>query len=340
MSLQLPKNVVESIDKFMNMSFKIWQEARELKDLPIEKINLKEIPTDQSIRYEASFSVKQEEFTVNLVVGNDEWVLPRNNYDDDTRFDLQNILFISFRGHQGYDYTNTSGFKAKEVYDCVLASILKVIEKEKEKGRQINGFSYDAYDDNMDLVYERFHKSYLLPHGYIRLRLGLSVRKDYLDELNSSLSNQTKEYQKEKLNKTELTIEKRLARIKNEKNEKRKSFALLNSFIGKFVNFTDAQCPSRWMMKDFVTNVGIILNYSTETSMTILVAADLYGRNRLVSKNMTIKDFDFLNHPDENEIDKFIQIANLSPNFQVNFKGNLVMVKDLPVIKQFSPNLV
>lgn len=150
-------------------------EGLDLATLPLGEINVKKIEEGSRNIYQSYFKIQDKKFLVELELESGN----KNNY--------QGVYDINFQGPNGVLLTNDSSpGEARKIYNYLLASIYKITQTIESDGQKVNGFSFIYAQINMDLIYESFYKSYLLPLGFIKANkksdYTLYLKKEYLRE--------------------------------------------------------------------------------------------------------------------------------------------------------------
>jgi hypothetical protein len=185
------------------MNFKEWllNEARDPNFLPTGSVKLgvgfapddnydnddeyEDDNVDPPENYYSTFNVDRVPYKVEMERTRDQ--LPVTNDDGvsvERWIDIDNLFSVAFHGPKGFRTTGGNDVAtARQVYDHLLASIWKMMKREKKEGREVNGFVFRPQESKMALMYDKFYKEYLRPNGFIKGSGGFIVRKDYLREI-------------------------------------------------------------------------------------------------------------------------------------------------------------
>jgi hypothetical protein len=85
---------------------------------------------------------------------------------------------------------NSSPQHAREVYSILIATLIKFVQEEESTGHPVNGFHFSASEPEMEIVYDLFYKNYLIPSGFIRVKIegnDFYLKKDYIREKSKNL---------------------------------------------------------------------------------------------------------------------------------------------------------
>jgi hypothetical protein len=191
---------------------------------------------DPPDNYYSTFKVDRVPYKVEMERTNDQLPVTKTDGVSVERWiDINNLFSVAFHGPKGFQTTGgNNAATARQVYDHLLASIWKMMKREKEEGREVNGFVFRPQESKMALIYDKFYKEYLRPNGFIKGSGGFIVRKNYLREL-------LKAEEKPKVAKQirdNLRSEKEgLKKIRNLKALNRQAEPTLKRMIGHIVPF-------------------------------------------------------------------------------------------------------
>lgn len=222
------------------ISFKNWllsldELYRDPSLLPTNNVKLSELPrhgyADDPISnngYQSKFKIGNEDFLVDITRSNEYYA----------NTPLEGVFDISFEGPSGLSLAkNNSGVDARNKYNHLLASIAKMINQEESQGRSVNGFAFHGAEAAMNLMYQKFYKTYLQPAGYLRVGYNLYLKKDYIRQILSKLPDFQKKQYLNDIVKANDRAKSDLNKISIEKAEERKNLMTLDKYQGKFVYF-------------------------------------------------------------------------------------------------------
>ena len=174
------------------MKFRDWVEfeeifcdylevARDTSILPLDNVNLTSFFDNRGqANYVSKFKVGEDDYTVDIKSLQNKKFIGKI---------LEKVYDISFHGPTGFLTANkNSPGVAKSVYDHVLASVVKMVDIEKS----VQGFVFTPAESKMALMYRKFYKDYLKPAGYLRVNSQMYLKKEYIRQLMSGLSDADK----------------------------------------------------------------------------------------------------------------------------------------------------
>ena len=185
------------------MNFKEWllNEARDPNFLPTGSVKLgtgfapddnyddddeyEDDNVDAPENYYSTFNVDRVPYKVEMERTREQLPVTKADGVGVERFiDIDNLFSVAFHGPKGFRTTGGNNVAtARQVYDHLLASIWKMMKREKKEGREVNGFVFSPQESKMALIYDKFYKEYLRPNGFIKGSGGLIIRKNYLREI-------------------------------------------------------------------------------------------------------------------------------------------------------------
>ena len=200
----------------MQMKFQEWLNLAEMADLKTastEKIDF-QITGDY---YNYYFNHNGDSYKASFYRANIEYqgeIIP-------------DVFDLSLKGPNQYGVTRTSGTSGSIVYSNLLLAVKKLIEIVA-----VNGFQFKGSVGSMDLVYDRFYKTFL-KEDFIRVTPDLYLNKSYLKEKfkdgwdkKSTISN---------IYNTNRNWMQKQKKLKAEKTRLRTITMMLPSLPGKFI---------------------------------------------------------------------------------------------------------
>lgn len=178
--------------------------------------------------YESTFTVGQDHFKV----GMDREDIEYQNVT------LSGVFGVTFSGPAGYSLTNkNTGGEAMQKYNHLLASVAKMVQEEKNKGRIVNGFTFYPAVPAMGLMYQKFYTDYLKPAGYMRVSPKLYLRKDYIRELMDEIPDNRKKSAYSKIVNAGREVRADLGKVRAEKSLIRTAKTTLPKLVGNLIMF-------------------------------------------------------------------------------------------------------
>jgi hypothetical protein len=139
--------------------------------------------------YDSEFDYQGQNFKVEII--KKQFNLPV--HDSFHKIPLKNIYEINFLGPKDYKTTNLNSVgAASQIYAHLIASIVKMVQREKEEGNQINGFYFSASESKMIPIYNMFYRNYLQPQGYLKID-DFYLNESYFEEIIKDLGTEEKE---------------------------------------------------------------------------------------------------------------------------------------------------
>lgn len=182
--------------------------------------------------YNSTFTVGQDHFKVGMDRQDIEY----------QSITLSGVFGVTFSGPAGYSLTNkNTGGEAMQKYNHLLASVAKMVQEEKNKGRIVNGFTFYPAAPAMGLMYQKFYTNYLKPAGYMRVSPELYLRKDYIRELMDEIPD--KKYAYSKIINTGREVRADLGKVRAEKSIIRTAKTMLPKLVGNLIMFKK---PWKW----------------------------------------------------------------------------------------------
>jgi len=174
------------------------------------------------------------------------------------RTDLENVFGVTFRGPNGYSLTNkNTGREAIQRYNYLIASVAKMVEVEKSKGRKVNGFTFYPADPAMGLMYQKFYTDYLKPNGYLRVTSELYLTKDYIREVMSDLPDYKKKSAYSKITDTHRSVKDQLKKVRDKKALMRVVKLELSKLVGKLILITKPYYNDTLLYPGFVRDRSV-----------------------------------------------------------------------------------
>lgn len=154
------------------------------------------------------------------------------------------VFEITFSGPDGFATTKKAGSSATIIYNHVLASVKKMVDKETAEKKEVNGFVFFPYEPGMALIYQKFYNDYLKPNGYIRVEPTLYLKTSYLRQALSQETAPGKRAAVSGIMNTKSYVANALQQVKSEKIEARKKMMLAKSYVGKIMKWHGSYGPS------------------------------------------------------------------------------------------------
>jgi hypothetical protein len=262
--------IIENIRK--SMEFRNWFEfeeilcdylevARDTSILPLDKVNLTSFFDNRGqANYVSKFKIGEDDYTVDIKSLQNKKFIGKI---------LEKVYDISFHGPTGFLTANKNNpGVAKSVYDHVLASVVKMVDVEKN----VQGFVFTPAESKMALMYRKFYKDYLKPAGYLRVNSQLYLKKPYIRQLMSGLSGPDKKNVLGQIADNNKEADKGINDARKEKMVDRAATAFLNKMVNRIVAFNGVDHASNSMKQvvGFIVAVGPPLSFTNFVKMFVL----------------------------------------------------------------------
>lgn len=236
--------------------------------------------------YESNFKIGEDNFKVEIQ-------RDRNISFNDEK--LTGVFDIYFQGPNSYQLTgkNTAS-EASVRYKYLLASVAKMVQTETDEGNPVNGFTFSAAQEAMNLMYNKFYKDYLQPNGYLRVEKTVYLKKDYIREILSGSADYSKKYAYKKILSTNTEVQSLLKKIKEKKAIDRQAKKIIPTLFGKIISYKTWQGAT-------IERPGFVLGISPGHEPLVKVAI-INGSNEATWTNLKLTDIQDKQPPQEEVI--------------------------------------